>query len=144
MNTADQTADSIAVVIHQHLEVCSRLLALAQKEAEALKNAATFPLVETQTERRALLTQLESALHLLGQKQVLWQQLSGERRARKVQMNQLLQTAMDTIMRVLVLDRENEQALLRRGLLPARSLPPVEQSRPHHVARLYQHHAKTS
>ena len=143
MNRPDETADSIAAVIHEHLEVCSKLLALAQKEAEALKNAPTFPIAEIQQERRALLAQLESALHLLGQKQASWQQLSTERRTRKTQMNQLIQTAMDTIMRVLVLDRENEQALLRRGLLPARSLPSVEQSRPHHVARLYQHHGKT-
>lgn len=142
MKHHEETADSIAVAIHQHLEVCGQLLALAQKEAEALKNAPTFPIAAIQAERRTLLTQLESALDLLGRKQVLWQQLSTERRSRKVQMNQLLQTAMDTIMRVLVLDRENEQALLRRGLLPTRALPPVEQSRPNHVARLYQSHRK--
>ena len=143
MNPPDEATDSIAAVINDHLGVCSKLLALAQREAEALKNAPAFPLAEIQTERRSLLAQLESALHLLGQKQALWQKLSSERRARKPQMNQLLQTAMDTIMRILVLDRENEQALLRRGLLPTRALPPVEQSRPHYVARLYQHHGKS-
>jgi hypothetical protein len=39
-----------------------------------------------------------------------------------------------------VLDRENEEALLRRGLLPARALPSPEQSQPHFVARTYQRH----
>ena len=142
MNTTDETAESIAAAIQDHLDVCSKLLALAHKESQALKSAASFPTETIQAERRALLSQLESALGLLGQKQLLWQQLGTKRQAHKAQLNQLIQTALDTIMRVLVLDRENEQALLRRGLLPARSLPPVEQSHPHCVARLYQNHTK--
>lgn len=142
MNTTDETTDSIAAAIQDHLGVCDKLLALAQKEAQALESAASFPTATIQAERRALLSRLESALHLLGQKQLLWQQLGTERQAHKARMNQLIQTTLDTIMRVLVIDRENEQALLRRGLLPPRALPPVEQSRPHCVARLYQHHAR--
>jgi hypothetical protein len=142
MNTTDETADPIAAEIQDHLDVCSKLLALAQKEAQALKSTESFPTETIQAERKALLSRLESALGLLGQKKLLWQQLGTDRQAHKPQLNQLIQTALDTIMRVLVLDRENEQALLRRGLLPVRSLPPVEQSRPHCVARLYQHHAK--
>ena len=142
MNTTDETADSINAVIQGHLEVCNQLLALSQKEAAALKSATPFPTATIQAERRVLLSRLESALQLLGQKQLLWQQLGPERRARSAQVNPLIQTALDTIMRVLVLDRENEQALLRRGLLPVRSLPPVEQSHPHCVTRLYQQHTK--
>lgn len=142
MSSTDETANSIAAAIQNHLDVCSHLLALAQKEAQALKNAMPFPTATMQAERRALLSRLESALNLLGQKQILWQQLGTERQAHKAPLNQLIQTALDTIMRVLVLDRENEQAFLRRGLLPVHSLPPVEQSHPHCVARRYQHHGK--
>ncbi len=43
-------------------------------------------------------------------------------------------------MKIIVLDRENEQALLRRGMLPSRSLPPVQRQRPHYVADLYRKH----
>lgn len=142
MNDTDETVRSIAAAIQEHLEVCNRLLALAQKESQALKNPASFPTATIQAERKAFLGQLESAMRMLGEKQLLWQQLGTRRQAHKVQLNQLIQTTLDTIMRILVLDRENEQALLRRGLLPVRSLPPVEQSHPHCVARLYQHHTK--
>jgi hypothetical protein len=38
------------------------------------------------------------------------------------------------------LDRENEQLLLRRGLIPPKHLPPVQRQRPHYVAGLYQRH----
>jgi hypothetical protein len=54
----------------------------------------------------------------------------------------LVQTTLDTIMRVLVIDRENEESLLRRGLLPARALPRAEQAQPNFVARTYQRHAQ--
>ena len=42
MNPTDETANSIAAAIQNHLDVCSHLLALAQKEAQALKNPGTL------------------------------------------------------------------------------------------------------
>jgi hypothetical protein len=43
----------------------------------------------------------------------------------------------DLLMKILVLDRENEQALLRHGLVPVRDLPSVNRQRPHFVAQMY-------
>jgi hypothetical protein len=40
-------------------------------------------------------------------------------------------------MKILVLDRENEQTLLRRGLIPAQHLPPAQRQRAHYVSDLY-------
>jgi hypothetical protein len=40
-------------------------------------------------------------------------------------------------MKFILLDRENEQGLLRRGLVPPRQLPSVNRQRPHFVAELY-------
>jgi hypothetical protein len=40
-------------------------------------------------------------------------------------------------MKFILLDRENEQGLLRRGMVPARELPSVNRQRPHFVAELY-------
>ena len=39
--------------------------------------------------------------------------------------------------KIILLDRENEQGLLRRGLVPPRELPSVNRQRPHFVADLY-------
>jgi hypothetical protein len=44
-------------------------------------------------------------------------------------------------MKFFILDRENQQAMLRRGLVPVRHLPPAAAQRPHFVAGLYQRHA---
>ena len=54
---------------------------------------------------------------------------------------QMFQTIQSLLMKVLLLDRENQQALLRRGLVPAKHLPPVAAQQPHYVAGLYQRHS---
>jgi hypothetical protein len=136
-------ADEMTDALREHLGVCNALLELAHKEAQALKSPAPFPALAIQVERKALLCRLECALKLLGQKRALWNCSGQERVPGDPRSTRLLRTALDTIMRVLVLDRENEQQLLRRGLLPARCLPAAERSRPHFVARLYQRHTHT-
>ena len=135
-------AAGLAEAIEGHLAVCNELLALAHKESDGLRSGSGFLAAEVQAERKALLRRLESALNGLVQKRSLWQQPGMEGVARDPRVARSLQTALDTIMRVLVLDRENEQHLLRRGMLPARSLPAAESSHPHYVADLYQRHAQ--
>jgi hypothetical protein len=44
-------------------------------------------------------------------------------------------------MKIILLDRENEQSLLRRGMVPARELPSVNRQRPHFVADMYRRQA---
>ncbi len=129
--------------LREHLGVCNALLELAHKQAEALKNSAPYPALAIQVERKALLSRLECALKCLVQKRALWSSSGVQTAKADPRLARLLQTALDTVMRVLVLDRENEQQLLRRGLLPARCLPPAAQSRPHYVAALYQRHTRT-
>jgi len=134
--------DQVTDALREHLGVCNALLELAHKEAQALNKPAPFPALAIQVERKALLCRLECALTLFSQKRALWNCSGKERVPGDPRFTRLLQTALDTIMRVLVLDRENEQQLLRRGLLRARCLPPAEQSRPHYVARLYERHTQ--
>ena len=55
----------------------------------------------------------------------------------------LFQTIQSLVMKTLLLDRENQQALLRRGMVPAISLPAVGAQQPHFVAGLYRQHART-
>lgn len=133
----------LAPTLREHLGVCNALLELAHKESEALRSPAPFPVLAMQVERKALLSRLDSVLKLLVRRRNLWQKSGKDSVAHNPQVARLLQTALDTIMRVLVLDRENEQQLLRRGLVPVRALPPAQQSQPHYVARLYQRHTQT-
>jgi hypothetical protein len=64
-----------------------------------------------------------------------------DERFRDAESAPLLRQNQDLILKILLLDRENEQARLRRGLLPAAHLPSVHQQRPHFVAELYRRQA---
>lgn len=83
---------------------------------------------------------LDRTLELLKTHRVLWQQLPVAERARHPEIARLIQSTQEIGMKLIVLDRENEQALLRRGLLPARCLPSAQRQQPNYVAGLYQRH----
>jgi hypothetical protein len=53
----------------------------------------------------------------------------------------LFQEIQNLLPRILLLDRENQQEMLRRGALPATQLPPAASRQPNFVAGLYQRHA---
>jgi DNA-directed RNA polymerase subunit H (RpoH/RPB5) len=52
----------------------------------------------------------------------------------------LFRDIQNLLPRLLLLDRENQQEMLRRGLIPATQLPPVASQRPNFVANLYRRH----
>jgi hypothetical protein len=53
----------------------------------------------------------------------------------------LFQDIQNLLPRLLLLDRENQQEMLRHGLVPATQLPPAASQRPHYVAGLYRRNA---
>lgn len=141
MNAAfPPVAPALAQVLRAHLAVCDELLAVVAQEHQALRDAASFNAFEFHQRRKALLPRLESALECLGRHRRPWRALSSLERAQCPEVGALLRANQDLIMKILVLDRENEQTLLRRGLLPARQLPPANRQRPHFVAELYRRH----
>jgi hypothetical protein len=90
-----------------------------------------------------LLPDLETALINLRCKRLVWQLTGESERARCEEVQPFFQAIQGILMRILLLDRKNQQALLRRGLVPAKHLPPVAAQRPHFVANIYQRHATT-
>ena len=134
--------DAVTGALREHLGVCDDLLLLAQQEAEALRQPGPFPAARIQAERKDLLDRLESSSRSVAGKRDRWCQLNGPGCETPPELADLVQTTLDTIMRALVIGRENEETLLRRGLLPPRSLPRAEQSQPHFVARTYQRHTQ--
>jgi hypothetical protein len=134
--------EAVTEALREHLGVCDDLLLLAQKEAEALRQPGPFPVVQFQIARKDLLARLEASSHLVASQRNRWGQPNASSSDSPPELADLARTTLDKIMRVLVIDRENEQTLLRRGLLPPRSLPRAEQSRPNFVALTYQRHAQ--
>jgi len=119
------------------LALCQELLRGLEHESQALRRADNPSLFEFHQLRKKLLPPLTQSLEALRRHRVNWQKVSPEERARHPEINALLRQNQDLTMKLIVLDRENEQSLLRRGLVPARELPSANRQRPHFVAELY-------
>jgi hypothetical protein len=131
------TADELMQCLESHMAVCRELLLVAEREAQTLRRADNPSHFQLYQLKKNLLPRLNQSLDGLRQHRMQWQKLSLDERARHPEVAQLLRKTQDLTMKIIVLDRENEQALLRRGLVPARELPSVNRQRPHFVADLY-------
>lgn len=134
--TAQVTAD-----LHAFLSLCEEALALATGENQALTGGPEYQPAELSPRRKSLLSGLDQALVNLKRIRLVWQQTDPAERDRCEAVKPLFQAIQDTLMKILLLDRENQQALLRRGLVPAQHLPPAAARRPHFVTGLYQKHS---
>ena len=123
--------------LRQLHSISRELLTLAENEAHALRHDGMAELRVAGDRRRELLPRLDETLEKIRAHRKQWQLLAAGERAAQPEIGYLLRQTQDLIMRVVLLDRENEQGLLRRGLIPAREIPSAQQQRPHFVANLY-------
>ncbi len=113
------------------------VLSLVERENQALRQNEAGAGSDLIQAKKDLLPQLDDLLNKLRQHRAVWQDLSPAERALHPEVLHLLQRNQDLIMKIVVLDRENEQWLLRKGLVPPQSLPAANRQRPHFVADLY-------
>jgi hypothetical protein len=133
MNAPQEIIDRL----NEHLGLCQELLQATEEEGQTLRQTGKPSLFEFYQRKKDLLPRFNQSLDGLRKHRVAWQKLSLDERARWPEVGMLLRKNQDLTMKIIVLDRENEQALLRRGLVPPRELPSVNRQRPHFVADLY-------
>lgn len=126
--------------LRAHQSLCRELLTVAERESQWLRSPGAGALDDTTAARKVLLPQLTEVVASLRRHREAWQKLVPAERSSQPEVGFLLRQVQDLIMRVILLDRENEQALLRRGLIPPREIPHAQQQRPHYVAGLYRRH----
>jgi flagellar biosynthesis/type III secretory pathway chaperone len=137
------TAADLTNDLRQHQAICQELLAIVEREAMALRSSEGSASAEFLQGKNNLLLRLNRSVDQLRFQRENWQRWSQEERALHPQIAPLLQLNQDLIMKILMLDRENEQALLRKGLVPAHQLPSANRHRPHFVADLYRRHGRS-
>ena len=133
---AMEFAADLAIDLQSFRALCEDVLALVTRENQALLDQNGYQPCEFNQRRKRLLPELEMALIHLRKRRQGRQQATYPGEIAK-----MFQTIQSLLMKVLLLDRENQQALLRRGLVPAKHLPPVAAQQPHYVASLYQRHS---
>ena len=127
--------------LRAHQALCRELLALAEQERQVLRSPEAPSLVELSQTKRTILPRLNESLSRIRHHREAWAKTDPAARARHPEITSLVRQAQDLIMRIIVLDRENEQNLLRRGLLAPGQMPSANQQRPSLVADLYRQSA---
>jgi hypothetical protein len=131
----------IARDLRAYLAVCEELLLLVERENELLRTHQSPPIAEFAQRRKTLLPQLEQSLAQLKHHRLNWQRLRAEEREHTPEVASLIRLNQDLIMRVMMLDRENEQLLLRHGLVAPPAPVPAPPQPLHFVAELYRRHS---
>jgi hypothetical protein len=124
------------------MALCMEILAVVERENRALNTPSTYAPDEFAMARKTLLPRLQDSLAQLKEARAAWSALDAGERRRHTEGAALLRQNQDVIMKIILLDRDNEQALLRQGLVPRAHVPPAQRQRPHFVANLYRPHAR--
>lgn len=135
--SAEFTAELIRE-LKAYLALCDEALALTVLEGQLLAQEAGYQSAEFQEKRKRLIPALQDISEKLRNSRMVWLQVSPEEREQCHEVKLLFQRIQCSLMRLLQLDRENQQAMLRRGLVPVRHIPPPAAQKPHYVANIYQ------
>ena len=136
----NETSVELKGVLQAYLQLCQELLALGAEESRALQRDEAYPAFDFHQKRKNLLPQLDKAVPLLRHWSRAWRNCP-VKGPWDEDVKSLLAAAQNLVVKILILDRENQQALLRRGLVPARHIPSAVTQRPHFVIDLYQRQA---
>jgi hypothetical protein len=131
----------LARELQNHLDLCREFLALFTEENQTLRRPQPWSPATFSAERKRLLPRLESGLIKLRSHRQWWERLPADQRESCGEIMHLFRDIQNLLPRLLLLDRENQQEMLRRGLIPATQLPPAASQRPNFVANLYRRHA---
>jgi hypothetical protein len=123
--------------LRAHHGICLEILELVQREGESLREGNHARQFEFHQSRKNVATRLDDSVGRIRGHRSRWVLLSPAERAASSEAPALMRKNQDLIMKIIVLDRENEQLLLRQGLAPATQLPSANRQRPHYVAGLY-------
>jgi hypothetical protein len=134
-------AAQVAADLRAFLSLCEEALALATSENQVFTAGPEYQPSAFLPRRKSLLASLDQAVVSLKNIRRVWQQTDPAERDRCGEVKALFQAVQGTLMKVLLLDRENQQAMLRRGLVPVQHLPAAAAQRPHFVTSLYQKHS---
>lgn len=142
-NLVAEVAGALISDLQAFAAVCEQVLALAIREHQALAGHGDYLPAEFFQRRKSLLPDIELLLRNFRNHRAAWQQVPPAEREDYIELKGLFQNIQGLLMRVIQLDRENQQAMLRRGLVPVKHLPSTAVQQPHYVADMYRRNSTT-
>lgn len=136
-DSSQPNLELLANELRTHHNLCSSILVTVQHEHQQLKSGGVKDLKDFFKHRNGMLERINDAQQKLFAQKAAWQQLTPEERAKQPKIAGLIQKNLDLIMKVILLDRENEKLLLQNKLVPASRLPPAGRQNPNLVAQRY-------
>jgi hypothetical protein len=127
--------------LRSHVTLCEDVLSLLTRESQTLVSSAEYAPSTFAQGRKDLLERLSQSLNIIRRWREVWQTQPLDQRVGRSDAKKLFHVVQDLLVRILILDRENQQAMLRRGLLPAGEVPSAVSQKPNYVANLYRRHA---
>ena len=141
MNTTVSSGLTVQLLtdLRSYHALCTEVLDLVSRENCALAGNA-YDAAEFTHLRKDLLPRLDKALTVLRNRRQEWQSQGLDCGSHSSEVKNLFQAVQDLIMKILIFDRDNQQGLLHRGLVPAKHLPVVAARQPHVINSVYRRH----
>lgn len=138
MNTlTPEFIDGLVLDLSHYQSLCEEVLTLTTTENRALAATTEYEAIGFNDQRRSLMPRMDSMMAKLRLRRLSWQQVPAAERERCEQVRTLFTNIQNLLMKILLLDRENQQAMLKRGLVPARHLPAAPVRPANFVASVY-------
>jgi hypothetical protein len=132
-----EIVDGLIADLRAFAGICEEILSMARREHQALSGHTVYEPAEFQQKRTTLLPDIESLVRKFRNHRMAWQQIPAAQREHLHELKALFQSIQGLMTRVILLDRENQQAMLKRGMVPVKHLPSTAVQQPHYVADLY-------
>jgi len=142
-NPTPEGSSELQELLREHLGLAMELLELSRREEKEMSGDRAELLRETSSARNVLLPRLKESLDKLRKHRIDWQNLTSTQRKHPPEVAALLRQTQDCIMRVLLLDRQNEKELLRLGFDPGLGARGECGPKAHYVADLYRRQNKS-
>ena len=145
MNTplTTQFINGLTQELRTYVALCEEILNLTLRENQALAGQTTYNASEFHEKRKNLLPNIDLFLAKLRNRRLVWQQVPTTEREQHREIKPLFESVQNLLMKVLMLDRENQQIMLRRGMVPTSHIPTTATPKPNYVASVYQRHFNT-
>lgn len=120
-------------ILESHIDLCERVYALLLEENRILKQTGKAPDEEFLSRKRLILSELETSTPRVREAAVANGTKTPQQRA-------LIEKAQQAVLKTLLLDRENEQLLLKSTLMANTASLPMKPA-PGHLQRIYKKHS---